>query len=247
MTRVLLHPFAGVLSAYGMGLADVRALQAAGGRGDARRRVRSPPPKRRSTRSNVRRATRWRRRAFADGAHRREAHAASQVRRHRHDARNRRRRRLPRHRRRIRAPLPPALRIPDARQAAGDRGGRGRGGRPLARRARRRAVVRAARGAAAAAVDQPDLHGRALPRCAVFDRDDLRPGRCDRRAGGDPRGQRDDGRRAGLARDVHRPRRSRPRARRSRAARACDRHDARIRCCSRCSTTSSWRSPSRWA
>ena len=27
MTRVLLHPFAGVLSAYGMGLADVRALR----------------------------------------------------------------------------------------------------------------------------------------------------------------------------------------------------------------------------
>ncbi len=27
MTRVLLHPFAGVLSAYGMGLADVRALK----------------------------------------------------------------------------------------------------------------------------------------------------------------------------------------------------------------------------
>src|SRR3546814_10114200 len=27
MTRVFLHPFAGVLSAYGMGLADVRALR----------------------------------------------------------------------------------------------------------------------------------------------------------------------------------------------------------------------------
>jgi 5-oxoprolinase (ATP-hydrolysing) len=27
MTRVLLHPFAGVLSAYGMGLADVRSLK----------------------------------------------------------------------------------------------------------------------------------------------------------------------------------------------------------------------------
>src|SRR4029079_541198 len=27
MTRVLIHPFAGVLSAYGMGLADVRALR----------------------------------------------------------------------------------------------------------------------------------------------------------------------------------------------------------------------------
>ena len=32
-----------------------------------------------------------------------------------------------------------------------------------------------------------------------------------------------------------------------RAARARDRHDAPIPCCSRCSTTCSWRSPSRWA
>ena len=37
MTRVFIHPLAGVLSAYGMGLADVRALRAAGGRGAARR------------------------------------------------------------------------------------------------------------------------------------------------------------------------------------------------------------------
>jgi 5-oxoprolinase (ATP-hydrolysing) len=29
MTRVMLHPFAGVLSAYGMGLADVRAIRQA--------------------------------------------------------------------------------------------------------------------------------------------------------------------------------------------------------------------------
>ena len=27
MTRIFIHPFAGVLSAYGMGLADVRALR----------------------------------------------------------------------------------------------------------------------------------------------------------------------------------------------------------------------------
>ena len=64
MTRVLLHPLAGVLSAYGMGLADVRALRqqaveaqlsAAVARGDA-----TP----RSRRSSVRRATRSPRRAF---------------------------------------------------------------------------------------------------------------------------------------------------------------------------------------
>ena len=48
MTRVLLHPLAGVLSAYGMGLADVRALQAAGGRGACCRTPRSPTSRRRS-------------------------------------------------------------------------------------------------------------------------------------------------------------------------------------------------------
>ena len=63
MTRVFIHPLAGVLSAYGMGLADVRALRqsavearldgrrARGGRADA------------STRSSARRATRSRSRA----------------------------------------------------------------------------------------------------------------------------------------------------------------------------------------
>ena len=37
MTTVLIHPFAGVLSAYGMGLADIRALAGEGGRGAPRR------------------------------------------------------------------------------------------------------------------------------------------------------------------------------------------------------------------
>ena len=92
MTRVLLHPLAGVLSAYGMGLADVRALRqqavetravgrgAGGGRADAR------------ARSRRRRAPRSRRRASPPTRIAREAHAARQVRGHRHDARDRRRR-----------------------------------------------------------------------------------------------------------------------------------------------------------
>ncbi len=43
MTRVLVHPLAGVLSAYGMGLADQTVIREAGGRMPARR-GRAPPP-----------------------------------------------------------------------------------------------------------------------------------------------------------------------------------------------------------
>ena len=64
MTRVLLHPFAGVLSAYGMGLADVRALKqhAVEARLAADTLAES---KRHSTNSNMACATMSRRRAFA--------------------------------------------------------------------------------------------------------------------------------------------------------------------------------------
>ena len=63
MTRVFIHPLAGVLSAYGMGLADVRALRQQSGRGaafggDARRRA-----SRCSTSSRASRAPKSRRRA----------------------------------------------------------------------------------------------------------------------------------------------------------------------------------------
>ena len=90
MTRVLLHPLAGVLSAYGMGLADVRALKqqavearlcrrgAGRGRGGARRARGGGARRRRGAGHSRRRASR-------------RAHAARQVRRHRHDARDRRR------------------------------------------------------------------------------------------------------------------------------------------------------------
>ena len=38
MTTVFVHPLAGVLSAYGMGLADLRVMREKGGRSQARRR-----------------------------------------------------------------------------------------------------------------------------------------------------------------------------------------------------------------
>ena len=89
MTRVFIHPLAGVLSAYGMGLADVRALrqqavEATLVDGGARRGGRSA-----STRSRRRRATRSRAQGIAARrASTCRAHAAREVRRHRHDARD---------------------------------------------------------------------------------------------------------------------------------------------------------------
>ena len=157
MTRVFIHPLAGVLSAYGMGLADVRALRqqaveaqlsAAGAR---RRRAR------RSTRSKTTPRARSPAQGIERGADRVPPLAASQVRGHRHDAcasppaddaaaivaR-------------VRGALRDAVRLPDARPRAGDRGGRGRGRRPrrsrppTRRRRSRRAPVRSRRSASTA-------------------------------------------------------------------------------------------------
>ena len=63
MTRVLLHPLAGVLSAYGMGLADVRALRQQALEAIAVRRDAGGTPGRRSRRSKRPRAPTSRRRA----------------------------------------------------------------------------------------------------------------------------------------------------------------------------------------
>ena len=41
MTSVLIHPFSSLLSAYGMGLADIRSVAPAGDRGAVRRRRRA--------------------------------------------------------------------------------------------------------------------------------------------------------------------------------------------------------------
>ena len=43
MTRVLIHPFSSLLSAYGMGLADIRATREQAIELAVRRRSRSPP------------------------------------------------------------------------------------------------------------------------------------------------------------------------------------------------------------
>ena len=125
----------------------------------------------RRDRSDLRRARtcgagRSRRAGHPAGAHRREAHAASQVRRHRHDARNGGAPTLPRHRRRVRAPLSPALRVPDAGQAAGDRGAwRSRRWVARTRRARSPPAFAPRAGALRPLVDESDLHGRSVPRC----------------------------------------------------------------------------------
>ena len=88
MTRVFIHPLAGVLSAYGMGLADVRALRQQA----VEARLSDDGARGRSTRSFDALEAAARARGRAAG-HRRatriecRAHAARQVRRHRHDAR----------------------------------------------------------------------------------------------------------------------------------------------------------------
>ena len=143
MTRVFIHPLAGVLSAYGMGLADQIAMREAAVElplDDAalpRLRERAGRSSARDARERARARRAWRRRA-------------SRVARRVHlryegtdtalvvpfgtladDAR------------RVRGGLPPALRLPDARPAAGGRGGVGRGGRPRASAARSRPHRRA--------------------------------------------------------------------------------------------------------
>ena len=90
MTRVLLHPLAGVLSAYGMGLADVRALK------QQAVETRLSDAALAASRADVRGAgdggARRRRGAgHSRRPHRRQAHASRQVRGHRHDARDGRR------------------------------------------------------------------------------------------------------------------------------------------------------------
>ena len=166
MTQVLLHPLAGVLSAYGMGLADVRALR--------ERTVEAPLEEagRAATAGGARRARAGGRvRARAPG-HRRRGRAR----------RAPRPRQVPRHRRRAARALgraggdgggvpgaaSRALRVPHARARPQPGGRRGRGGRrrratwrpggsprarrrePVVRRPRRRTAARARRASSGA-------------------------------------------------------------------------------------------------
>ena len=88
MQRVFIHPLAGVLSAYGMGLADVRAMRQQAVEARLSQRVARRLQRRGSRRSKTvaRQRRRWNKGSPRD-AHPLRAHAACQVRRHRYDAR----------------------------------------------------------------------------------------------------------------------------------------------------------------
>ena len=95
-----------------------------------------------------------------------------QVRRYRHDAADRRARTQPRSReRRIRAPLPAAVRLPDAGQAARHRGDRRRSSRQGAGRRRTNGRVFAPRAGALAARSHQSVHARAWRDAAVYARE----------------------------------------------------------------------------
>ena len=158
MRRVFVHPLAGVLSAYGMGLADQTRDARGGGRAAARRRAlpdgrvrgstRSPP----RPRDELRAPGRGRRAVRVDAPRvhvRYEGTDSALV--------------VPfgdrgRDPRRVRGRVPAALRVPDAGARAGRRGGVGRGGR------RRRRAGRAAHRGRSRRRRAPD---RRAP-CAMF-------------------------------------------------------------------------------
>ena len=248
MTRVFIHPLAGVLSAYGMGLADVRSL----------RQQAVETPLRDDTLAQLDAGVRaprvaGPRRGAAAGhrrfAHPRHAHAAPQVRRHRHDARNPLRATISRaFVADVRAPLPAAIRLPHAGQGARRRGGRGRGDGPHAVGDRRAPDVRRRATARLRPLQTNRVYTDGAFRDApVYAREDLRPG--DAIDGPSIIRERnattviEPGWRATL--DARATTwcssASKRRSARTRSARPP------IRCCSRCSTTCSWRSPSRWA
>jgi 5-oxoprolinase (ATP-hydrolysing) len=158
MTRVFVHPLAGVLSAYGMGLADQIAMREAA--------VELPlddaglAAARRAAGAGRRGRTSWPARAWP-AAHRCAAQlhlryqgtdtalVATSVTRGQPCAG-------------LRSRLPPALRLPDARPRAGDRGGVGGGGGR--RRAPRRAGAAAAPAPTARARRRVRMHSGRLAR-----------------------------------------------------------------------------------
>jgi hypothetical protein len=210
----LVHPLAGVLSAYGMGLADQIAMREASLEHAASMRrgwrgARAAGRCSRGGRANCW-SRAWRRRRCSSAARCTCATRAPTPR-----CRWRWRRR-PRWRRcaRLRGRLPPALRLPDARPGAGDRGGGGRGDQP-----RRDAGAAAAGALPAAHAAQPDeqvrmycdapMRRRRLARRRAAAARMAAPRRVHRRAGGDRRGQRHHRGRARLAGAARRRRRAR--------------------------------------
>ena len=242
---VLIHPLSGVLSAYGMGLAELKATRsravlrlldaeglaaaealAAPLADDAKEELEGQGVARAGIRVSVLGASPLSR-------HRQRTAGAA-----RHARRDSRRAFEAMHRQRFGFVEPG--------QADRDRGDRGRGAwrrRPSAR-ARPAALDRRAAGTA----DHDEaLHRRRLARraCLLARRPRARPlhrGPCpDHRAASDRRG------RAGLAGRGHGEEPSAAHPRRANAKRGPRSAPASIPCCSKCSTSASRRSPSRWA
>jgi hypothetical protein len=234
MTRVLLHPFAGVLSAYGMGLADVRSLKqraveailSPGSLTDtdaafdlleqaAKEDVAAQgiPVSRIVTKRTLHLKYEGTDTTLETGVADLDGIVAEFARRYRQQYGF------------------------HARQAAGDRGGRRGGGRSFAGCAGVRTVAFAPRDGPL----RPLATNRSTRKGAITTRRSSIAGpaarRHDRGARGDPRGYRDHRRRAGLARDVHQARRSRPRASVEAACRDHAAGTTAIQCCSKCSTT----------
>ena len=243
MTRVMLHPLAGVLSAYGMGLADLRAIREATRRGAAGRRAGAAiwTARRRRLEAAARAGARRPGRA-AVGAVDGRCAAPGEVRRHRHRrstvaARRRRRRWRPPSRRRTaaasassrrsKALVVEALSVEAVGAPPGGDGARA----PRPAGAPRRPLPRVA-----------GAHGRQRPRRAGLSPRRPRPGRRRRRPRPHPRGHRHHRGRARLARA-----RSTTRcnlildAHRAAAARRAAGHATPTRSCWRCSTAASWR------
>jgi 5-oxoprolinase (ATP-hydrolysing) len=169
MKRVYIHPLAGVLSAYGMGLAQVRALreEALERRLDARHR--------RAWRNRVRLGERRRGRAQGAGRQVGAARASACTSSTRAPTPRSSCRWLDRgDARRVRAPLRRALQLPHAGSRARRRGGVGRGGRQSDAPAVAPAQAGARPGAAMATVEMTSAGAaHATP---VFEREQLAPG-----------------------------------------------------------------------
>ena len=246
MTRVFIHPLAGVLSAYGMGLADVRSLRQQAVESALTEAALASADATFAALETVARAE-----VAGQGVPPRGSPSGARC--TSSTTAPTRRSRLP-----VAASLPViaaefekryaqqyGFLMPDKR--AHHRGRRRRGDRQHAIGGGRAAAVRATSGAAGGAQGQPCLHRRRVPR-----RERVRPRRICAPATRSPAPR-------SSANRTRPPSSSRAGARRSPPATtssssAWKRRSARtpsapppIRSCSRCSTTCSWRSPSRWA
>ena len=236
MERVFIHPLAGVLSAYGMGLADQTVM----------RQAALEQPLAGAHDDVVARLAALAGDAVAEleqqgvASERIVVHPTRPpaLRRHRLGARRPVRRRG-RAAGGVRGGVPAALRLPHARAPPDRRGGLGRGGR------RRRSAAEEVRHELVAPAPAPVAatvrmfsDGR-WHDAALVERARGAPRADDRRPGDRRREQRDDDRRAGLDRPRHRARPPDPRADDAARGASRRRHERSIRSCSRSSTTCS--------